>query len=203
MMVSEYMKVALVTNHLPLQEVSRNLSAARIFEKLKILNRSLNNDFNIPKPLIAVLGLNPHAGDNGLIGTEEQDFIREGIQKAKKAGIMVEGPYPADGLFGSMGYQKFDGILAMYHDQGLIPFKLVSGYRGVNFTAGMPFVRTSPDHGVAYNIAGTGKADPESFRQALYTAIDVYYNRAENMALQNNALEEVKNPLLKEKEKME
>lgn len=198
MMVSEYMKVALVTNHLPLQEVSRNLSANRIVEKLKIFHRSLNNDFNIPQPRIAVLGLNPHAGDNGLIGTEEEQVIKEAIQKANHAGMHAVGPYPADGFFGSMTYQKFDGILAMYHDQGLIPFKLVSGYSGVNFTAGMPFIRTSPDHGVAYDIAGTGKADPESFRQAMYMALDVYYNRAENMELQANALSEVKNPILKE-----
>lgn len=199
MMVSEYMKIALVTNHLPLQEVSRNISSQRIFEKLKVFHRSLHNDFNIPKPQIAVLGLNPHAGDNGLIGTEEQDVIKEALQQANKAGIHATGPYPADGFFGSLTYKKFDGVLAMYHDQGLIPFKLASGYRGVNFTAGMPFIRTSPDHGVAYDIAGTGKADPESFRQALYLAIDVYYNRQENIELQENALSEVKSPILKEK----
>lgn len=198
MMVSEYMKIALVTNHLPLQEVSRNISANRILEKLKVFHRSLNNDFNIPQPQIAVLGLNPHAGDNGLIGTEEQGVIKEAIAKAKLAGIHAHGPYPTDGFFGSGTYTKFDGILAMYHDQGLVPFKLVSGYRGVNFTAGMPFVRTSPDHGVAYDIVGTGKADLESFRQAMYMAIDVYYNRAENVALQAKALNEVKNPKLKE-----
>jgi len=203
MMVSEYLKVALVTNHLPIQEVSRNISVPRIVEKLKIFHRSLTNDFNLPKPQIAVLGLNPHAGDNGLIGKEDQEIIKQAIQKAKNMGIRAEGPYPADGFFGSLTYKKFDGTLAMYHDQGLVPFKLLSGYRGVNFTAGMPLVRTSPDHGVAYDIAGTGKADPESFRQALYTAIDVYHNRQANAAARENALDEVKNPLLEEKKQPE
>ena len=198
MMVSDEMKIALVTNHLPLQEVSRNISAQRIIDKLKVFHRSLSNDFNTPKAQIAVLGLNPHAGDNGLIGKEEEEIIKEAIQKAKKMGIRAEGPYPADGFFGSLTYRKFDGVLAMYHDQGLIPFKLMAGFRGVNYTAGMPFIRTSPDHGVAYDIAGTGKGDPESFRQAFYLAMDLYYNREENKELQKDALEEVKNPLLKE-----
>ncbi len=199
MMVSDQMKVALVTNHLPLAEVSRNISAQRIVEKLKVFHRSLSNDFNIPKPMIAVLGLNPHAGDNGLLGSEEQEVIKEAIQKATDLGIRAVGPYPADGFFGSLTYKKFDGVLAMYHDQGLIPFKLMSGFHGVNYTAGMSIIRTSPDHGVAYDIAGTGQCDPSSFREALYLAVDLYYNRAENIDLQQNPLEEVKNPLLKEK----
>lgn len=200
MMVSEEMKIGMVTNHLPISEVARNISAQRIISKLKIMNRSLHNDFNLPKPKIAVLGLNPHAGDNGLIGKEDQEVIKQAIAQAKKNGLLVEGPYPADGFFGSLTYRKFDGILAMYHDQGLIPFKLISGYRGVNFTAGMPIVRTSPDHGVAYDIAGTGKANPVSFREAMYLAIDTYNRRKENIDLQAKPLNAVRNAKLKEPE---
>ncbi|MEM6264658.1 MAG: 4-hydroxythreonine-4-phosphate dehydrogenase PdxA [Bacteroidota bacterium] len=188
LMVSEELRVGLVTNHLPLKEVSRNLSKTRVLNKIKLMHQCLQQDFSCAKPLIAVLGLNPHAGDNGLIGGEEQQIISGAIQEASELGIMATGPYPPDGFFGSLSYRKFDGILAMYHDQGLIPFKLISGYRGVNFTAGIPFVRTSPDHGVAYDITGKDLADPESFRQAIFTAIDVFKSRSEYLEAKENAL---------------
>ena len=189
MMVYEDLKVGLVTNHLSLQNVPRNISENIIVRKAELMHESLMKDFNIPKPLIAILGLNPHAGDHGLLGKEEEEIIIPAIDTLRKKGIMAEGPYPADGLFGSMTYRKFDGILAMYHDQGLVPFKLIAGYGGVNFTAGIPFVRTSPDHGVAYDIAGKNLADPESLRAAIYTAVDVYHHRSENEVLMNNRLQ--------------
>ena len=148
-----------------------------ISEKLNILNKSLIQDFGIRKPKVAVLSLNPHAGDDGLIGSEEKDVIIPAIEKARKSGIMALGPYPADGFFGSSDYSKFDAILAMYHDQGLTAFKALSFDSGVNFTAGLSKVRTSPAHGTAYAIAGTNVASPESFQKALYMAIDVYNNR--------------------------
>ena len=177
LMVSETMKVGVVTTHMPLSKVSESLSKELILNKIRIISRSLQQDFAITKPRIAVFGLNPHAGDNGLLGSEEKEIILPAIIQAKKEGIIALGPYPADGFFGSEDYRKFDAILAMYHDQGLIPFKLASFDRGVNYTAGLPFVRTSPAHGTAYSIAGEDKASPESFRQALYLAIDIYKNR--------------------------
>lgn len=177
LMVSETMKVGVVTTHMPLSQVSQSLSKESILNKIRIISRSLRQDFAITKPRIAVFGLNPHAGDNGLLGTEEKDIIIPAIMQAKKEGIIALGPYPADGFFGSEDYRKFDAILAMYHDQGLIPFKLASFERGVNYTAGLPFVRTSPAHGTAYVLAGDDKATPESFRQALYLAIDIHKNR--------------------------
>lgn len=177
LMVSETMKVGVVTTHMPLSKVSESLSKELILNKIRIISRSLQQDFAITKPRIAVFGLNPHAGDNGLLGSEEKEIILPAIIQAKKEGIIALGPYPADGFFGSEDSRKFDAILAMYHDQGLIPFKLASFDRGVNYTAGLPFVRTSPAHGTAYSIAGEDKASPESFRQALYLAIDIYKNR--------------------------
>ncbi|QGY44103.1 4-hydroxythreonine-4-phosphate dehydrogenase PdxA [Maribellus comscasis] len=177
LMVSETMKVGVVTTHMPLSRVSESLSKDIILNKIRIISRSLQQDFAITKPRIAVFGLNPHAGDNGLLGSEEKDIILPAIIQAKKEGIIALGPYPADGFFGTEDYRKFDAILAMYHDQGLIPFKLASFDRGVNYTAGLPFIRTSPAHGTAYSIAGEDKASPESFRQALYLAIDIYKNR--------------------------
>ncbi|RMG16900.1 MAG: 4-hydroxythreonine-4-phosphate dehydrogenase PdxA [Bacteroidetes bacterium] len=191
MMVSEQMKVGLVTNHLPLAEVARNLSENRIASKIRLMHECLRNDFNILKPNIAVLGLNPHAGDKGLLGNEDEEIIKPAVNKMREAGMLVTGPYPADGFFGNLTYRRFDGIIAMYHDQGLIPFKLISGFEGVNYTAGMPFIRTSPDHGVAYDIAGKNLADPESFRLALYLALDIHRNRSENEELKQNALSEV------------
>lgn len=189
MMVSDEMRIGLVTNHLPITEVPKNISAAKIKHKLRIMVKSLRQDFNIEKPHIAVLGLNPHAGDNGLTGKEEQEIIMPAIKELnKKHNVIVTGSYPADGFFGSLSYKKFDGILAMYHDQGLIPFKLLSGFSGVNFTAGIPLVRTSPDHGVAYDIAGKNIASTDSFREAIYAAIDIFRNRMENQDLEKNAL---------------
>ena len=177
LMVSETMKVGVVTTHLPISKVSESLSKELILDKIRIISRSLQQDFAITKPRIAVFGLNPHAGDNGLLGSEEKEIIIPAIAQAKEEGIIALGPYPADGFFGTEDYRKFDAILAMYHDQGLIPFKLASFDRGVNYTAGLPFIRTSPAHGTAYSIAGEDKASPESFRQALYLAIDIYRNR--------------------------
>lgn len=188
LMVHDSLRVGLVTNHLPIQNVSSNLSKENIIRKATLLHESLEVDFGISKPMIAVLGLNPHAGDQGLIGTEEIDMINVAINELKEQGIQAFGPYPADGFFGAMTYRKFDGILAMYHDQGLIPFKLLAGYAGVNFTAGIPIVRTSPDHGVAYDIAGKGLADPDSLRQSIYLTIDVFRKRQSHAELIANPL---------------
>jgi 4-hydroxythreonine-4-phosphate dehydrogenase len=188
MFVDEQLKIALVTNHVPLKDVSRNLSVQRICVKARLMVQSLKDDFSLDKPLIAILGLNPHAGEEGAIGKEEIEVIRPAIKQLQDEGIMAYGPYSPDGFFGSLQFKKFDATLAMYHDQALIPFKLLSGTNGVNYTAGMPFVRTSPDHGVAYNIAGKGIADESSFRNSLYLAIDVHARRKENLALRSNAL---------------
>jgi 4-hydroxy-L-threonine phosphate dehydrogenase PdxA len=155
---------------------------------LRIINQSLEKDFFIKRPRIAVLGLNPHAGDNGLLGNEENDIIIPAIQRAKDEGIIAIGPYPADGFFGSGDFVKFDAILAMYHDQGLIPFKMASFERGVNYTAGLPIIRTSPAHGTAFNIAGEDKASPDSFRESLYLAIDIFKNRARYKEITKNPL---------------
>lgn len=188
LMVSETMKVAVATTHLPIADVPSKLSKELILSKIRILAQSLKEDFSITKPRIAVFGLNPHAGDNGLLGNEEKDIILPAIIQAKKEGIIALGPYPADGFFGSDDYRKFDAILAMYHDQGLIPFKLASFERGVNYTAGLPVVRTSPAHGTAYNLAGEDKASPESFRQALYLAIDIFKSRQIYAEISKNPL---------------
>lgn len=145
--------------------------------KIRIFYETLRKDFNVSKPRIAVLALNPHAGDNGLLGSEEQDIIIPAMQEMEAEGIMCFGPYAADGFFGNKTYEYFDGVLAMYHDQGLAPFKALAMESGVNYTAGLPIVRTSPDHGTAYDIAGQGKADEASMRQAIYTALDIYSNR--------------------------
>ncbi len=179
MMVSDNFRVGLVTDHVPLANVSVVLTKDRIRNKLNLLIKSLKFDFGIEKPTVAVLGLNPHAGENGHLGKEEEDIITPVIMDAKKNGDIVMGPYPADGFFGDMQHRKFDGILAMYHDQGLIPFKMIHFRDGVNFTAGLPFVRTSPDHGTAFDIAGKNMADPASFRAALFSAIDIYRTRTQ------------------------
>lgn len=176
LMVSETMKMGVVTTHMPLSKVAENLTKEAVLSKIRILSKSLQQDFTISKPKIAVFGLNPHAGDNGLLGDEEKEFIIPAIEQAKKEGIIALGPYPADGFFAG-DYRKFDAILAMYHDQGLIPFKLASFERGVNYTAGLPVIRTSPAHGTAYSLAGEDVASPESFRQALYLALDIYKSR--------------------------
>jgi 4-hydroxythreonine-4-phosphate dehydrogenase len=188
LMVADNIKIGVATNHIPISKVANTLSADNIFSKLRILNKSLVQDFCITNPRIAVLGLNPHAGDNGLIGKEEENIIIPAINNAKSVGISAFGPYPADGFFGSSNYKKFDAILAMYHDQGLIPFKSLSFGNGINFTAGLNIVRTSPDHGVAYDIAGQNKGDENSFRQAIYYACDIYKNRALSAEINENPL---------------
>lgn len=170
-------RVALVTGHLPVSEIAHELSKELIQEKMAIFHRSLKYDFGIDSPRIAVFSLNPHAGDNGLLGKEEQNIIIPAIKEMTAKGIQCFGPYPADGFMGSGNYMHFDGILAMYHDQGLAPFKALAMDEGVNFTAGLPIVRTSPAHGTAYDIAGKGIASEDSFRQAVYVAIDVFRNR--------------------------
>jgi 4-hydroxythreonine-4-phosphate dehydrogenase len=170
-------RVALVTGHLPIREVADAVTKELIMEKLSIFHRSLKEDFGIDAPRIAVFSLNPHAGDNGVIGTEESEVIVPAIQEMVAKGVQCFGPYPADGFMGSGNYSHFDGILAMYHDQGLAPFKAMAMDEGVNYTAGLPVVRTSPAHGTAYDIAGQGIASESSFRQAIYTALDVFRNR--------------------------
>lgn len=177
MLVSDRLKIATVTGHIPVKQVAAEITSEKIISKIKVMNHSLKRDFNIRKPRIAVLGLNPHSGDSGLIGNEEAEIITPAIKTAYDQGILVYGPYPADGFFGSSHFKSFDGILAMYHDQGLVPFKALSFETGVNFTAGLPVVRTSPDHGTAYDIAGKNIASEESFRSAIYLACDIYKNR--------------------------
>ena len=176
-LMNESLRVALVTTHLPIKDIAKAITKEAIIEKATIFHKSLKRDFRISNPRIAVLSLNPHAGDNGLLGSEEQEVIKPAIDELEKQGIQAFGPYPADGFFGSNAYDHFDGVLAMYHDQGLAPFKTIALESGVNFTAGLPIVRTSPDHGTAFDIAGQGKANENSFRQAVYTAIDVFRNR--------------------------
>ena len=170
-------RVALVTTHIPVREIATTITKELIQEKLMIFHRCLKQDFGIGAPRIAVLSLNPHAGDGGLLGMEEQEVIIPAMKEMEEKGILCYGPYAADGFFGNRTYEHFDGVLAMYHDQGLAPFKALSMTDGVNYTAGLPIVRTSPDHGTAYDIAGQGKADEASFRQAVYAALDVYRNR--------------------------
>lgn len=181
-------RVALVTTHLPISKIAENITAERIVEKLKIFSDSLRSDFAIVHPRIAVLALNPHAGENGLLGSEEQEVIIPAITAAKEQSVECYGPYAADGFFGSGLFKHFDGILAMYHDQGLAPFKTMAMDSGVNFTAGLPIVRTSPDHGTGYDIAGEGKASEQSMREALYAAIDIARNRERYKEMTANPL---------------
>lgn len=177
LLVSDKLRIAVATGHLPIAKVAQTLTTELIFNKIRILNESLKKDFGISRPRIAVLGLNPHSGDQGVIGKEEIEIIKPAITEALENEIICVGPLPADGFFGSDEYNKYDAILAMYHDQGLIPFKTLSMDSGVNFTAGLGVVRTSPDHGTAYDIAGQNRASENSFRQALYAAIDIVKNR--------------------------
>lgn len=181
-------RVALVTGHIPVSQIASSLTKELIEEKIQIFHRSLKQDFGIGAPRIAVLSLNPHAGDNGLLGKEEEEIIGPAIREMSEKGILCFGPYPADGFMGSGNYTRFDGILAMYHDQGLAPFKALAMDEGVNYTAGLPVVRTSPAHGTAYDIAGKGVASEDSFRQAVYVAIDVFRNRRTEKALRANPL---------------
>ncbi len=197
LMVSEGLRIGTVTGHIPLSDVPAALSEDLINSRINVLEESLRVDFGIEKPKIAVLGLNPHAGENGNIGTEDQKIIKPAIIKAKKNGQTVFGPFPADGFFASE-YSKYDGILAMYHDQGLIPFKILADGQGVNYTAGLPIIRTSPAHGTAYDKAGKNMASPDSLRSAIYLALDISRNRQNYLAmtkdpLGSNLIEELKN----------
>jgi 4-hydroxythreonine-4-phosphate dehydrogenase len=181
------LRIALVTGHIPVNEVASKITSEAVSTKIKQLNDSLIKDFGIRKPKIAVLGLNPHAGDNGTIGKEDQEIILPAIQKTNPSGL-VYGPYSADGFFGNSTYKQFDGVLAMYHDQGLVPFKTLSFNEGVNYTAGLEAVRTSPDHGTAYEIAGKNIASDQSFKKALYAAIDIYKKRKLHAEISSNPL---------------
>ena len=187
-LVSDTLRVGVVTGHIPVSKVAESITIEKIVAKLKLMDSSLRNDFWIRKPKIAVLGLNPHASDNGLIGIEEQTIITPAIEEARNNNILAFGPYAADGFFANGSYLQFDAVLAMYHDQGLIPFKQIAFESGVNFTAGLNFVRTSPDHGTAYDIAGKNQASEVSFREALFTAIHIVKHRRETMELQENPL---------------
>ncbi len=194
MMISDSLRIGLVTGHVALNQVSPLITKEIIRSKLDILVNALKVDFGIARPVIAVLGLNPHAGENGNIGREDEDIIRPMIIEAKKSGDIIMGPYPADGFFGSMNHKKFDAVLAMYHDQGLVPFKILHFQDGVNFTAGLPFVRTSPDHGTAYEIAGKNEADPSSFRASLFAAIDIFKARERHKKDNANAVRKTPKP---------
>ncbi|MBO7397388.1 MAG: 4-hydroxythreonine-4-phosphate dehydrogenase PdxA [Bacteroidales bacterium] len=188
-MVSDQLKVGVVTGHIPLREVPKAISKESILGKLRIMKASLERDFGITNPKIAVLGLNPHCGDGGLLGDEEQTIILPAVQEAVREGIQAFGPYSPDGFFGLGNYSRFDATLAMYHDQGLAPFKAIAFADGVNFTAGLPIVRTSPDHGTAYDMAGRDEADPRSMMQAIYTAIDIFRRRLQWDSLQESVRE--------------
>jgi len=195
-MVNDDLRVGLVTNHLPVEQIAEKVTKKEILRKLKVMNTSLIKDFGIDKPKIAVLGLNPHAGDDGAIGKEDKETIVPAIQEAKKQGIIAVGPFPADGFFGAGTYKKYDAIIAMYHDQGLVPFKTLSFGNGVNYTAGLKGVRTSPDHGTGHDIAGQGIADATSFRHAIFQAIDIVKHR-------NRHEEITKNPVKKNRKTYE
>mgnify|MGYP006162313379 FL=1 len=188
LMVHDKLRIGLLTDHIPVNEVSKHLTAQLLEQKVQTIKNTLIQDFGISKPKIAVLGLNPHCGDNGVIGKEDEEIIRPTVKKLFDAGTMVFGPYASDSFFGSFQYEKYDAILAMYHDQGLIPFKTLSFGNGVNYTAGLNKIRTSPDHGTAFEIAGKGLANPNSFREALYLAIDVFHKRNEYELLTENPL---------------
>jgi 4-hydroxythreonine-4-phosphate dehydrogenase len=189
LMVSDVLKVGVVTGHIPVAQVVQNITKGKILNNIRLLHKTLLEDFSIRKPRIAVLGLNPHAGDGGVIGNEEETIILPAIKQANEEGIIAMGPYPADGFFGSGEFKKFDVTLAMFHDQGLIPFKTIAFESGVNYTAGLPVIRTSPGHGTAYGIAGTGTASEESFRNALYLAVDLFENRKRYKELSKDPLQ--------------
>jgi len=178
-MVSDTLRVGLVTEHIPVREIATAVTKERIEAKLKVMDHSLRNDFGINKPRIAVLGLNPHAGDGGLIGQEDEQLIKPVVSDQKNKGKLVYGPFASDGFFATGSHMKYDAVLAMYHDQGLLPFKTLAFEEGVNFTAGLPIVRTSPDHGTAYNLAGKNQANESSMREAVYRAADIFKSRNE------------------------
>ncbi len=188
LMVHDKLRVGLLTDHIPVNEVASKISKELIEKKIETIKNTLIKDFKIAKPKIAVLGLNPHSGDNGVIGKEDEEIVKPTLKKLFEDGTMVFGPYSSDSFFGSNMYQNFDAILAMYHDQGLIPFKTLSFGKGVNYTAGLEKIRTSPDHGTAFEIAGKGMANHDSFKEALYLALDVFANRNEYKELTENPL---------------
>jgi 4-hydroxythreonine-4-phosphate dehydrogenase len=187
-MVQDNLRVGLLTDHIPVNDVAAHLTEQLIIQKIATINKSLTQDFSINKPKIAVLGLNPHAGDGGVIGKEDDALLKPVIKKLFEKGTLVFGPYPADGFFGNSQYEKFDAVIAAYHDQGLIPFKTLSFGNGVNYTAGLDKIRTSPDHGTAYDIAGKGIANHNSFKEAVFLAIDIYNSRNEYLEISNNPL---------------
>lgn len=187
-MIGESMRIGFVTGHVPLSKVPEMINTEVVLRKIRLMHNSLLMDFAIRKPKIAVLGLNPHAGDNTLLGTEEAQYIIPAVEQAQKEGMLAFGPFPADGFFGAGMFKKFDGILSMYHDQGLSPFKALSFDTGVNFTAGLPFIRTSPVHGTAFAIAGKGEASESSFRQSIYLACDIFRNRQMYAEISKNPL---------------
>lgn len=187
-LMNRLMRVALVTTHLSIADVAKHITQEVVEKKIQLFYNALRTDFLLPAPRIAVLGLNPHNGDNGLMGDEEENIVKPAVQAMKEKGIPCFGPYPADGFFGAAMYTHFDGILAMYHDQGLTPFKALSMDDGVNFTAGLSIVRTSPDHGTAYDIAGKNIASPQSMREAIYAAIDITRNRVADENAKTNPL---------------
>ena len=187
-LMTDELKIGLITGHIPINKVAETITSNLITKKVEIMYNTLVQDFNISKPKIAVLGLNPHCGDHGVIGTEDDEVVSPTIEKIQKSGKLVYGPYAADSFFGSENYKKFDGILAMYHDQGLAPFKTLAFGNGVNFTAGLNKIRTSPDHGTAYEIAGKGEANFNSFKEALFTAISIFKTRNEYILLNENKL---------------
>jgi len=190
-MIAENMRVALLTEHVAVKDIAQHITRESIISKLQVMNNSLKRDFGITKPRIAVLGLNPHAGDEGLIGKEEEEIIKPAVKEAKQRDVFCFGPYAADAFFARGQHEKFDGVLALYHDQGLVPFKSLCIGEGVNYTAGMPAVRTSPDHGVAFDIAGKGKADESSFRAAIFKCIDIIHTRREYDVQYKNPLKNI------------
>jgi len=187
-LMTQDLRIGLITGHIPINEVANTITSDLIKKKVEIMYKSLQEDFNIRKPKIAVLGLNPHCGDQGVIGKEDDEIVKPVLAEFQEKGKLIYGPYSADSFFGSNAYLKFDGVLAMYHDQGLAPFKTLAFGKGVNFTAGLNRIRTSPDHGTAYEIAGSGKANFNSFKQALFEAISIFKNRKENNTLNENRL---------------
>lgn len=182
LMVSESLRIGLVTDHEPLKDVAMLVTREKVENKLRLMESTLRKDFGIKKPKIAVLGLNPHAGDEGVIGTEDEEVIRVVVNEQRNKGKLVFGPLPADGFFGTVQYRQYDAVLAMYHDQGLIPFKTIAFENGVNFTGGLSIIRTSPDHGTAYTIAGKNQANESSMREAIFTAAEIWQRRSEQQS---------------------
>lgn len=191
-MITEFLKVGLLTDHVPVKDVSNHITKELIESKIETIYNTLKTDFGIRKPKIAVLGINPHTGDNGVIGNEDDTIMRPTLKEIRESGKLVYGPYAADSFFGSNTYKNFDAIVASYHDQGLIPFKTLSFGQGVNFTAGLNRVRTSPDHGTAFEIAGKGEADESSFKEAVFAGIQIFNNRIQNQKLQENPLKKAR-----------